>query len=114
MPIDSALRTTDLNQYLSSDYGGKVYKTVNNTYVDLDHYRVLRNAPSLSEGLARVDDDDKLIEVDTRLDNTPTHHFNRRLISNLLAVTVYFMQEPLWTGEVRLKPSLHHPLWRVN
>ena len=67
LPIDSALRTTDLNQYLSSDYGGKVYKTVDNKYVDLDHYRVLRHAQPLSEGLARVDDDDKLIEIDTRL-----------------------------------------------
>ena len=28
LPIDPALRTTDLNQYLSSDYGGKVYTTV--------------------------------------------------------------------------------------
>ena len=36
-----------------------MYKTVDNTYVDLDHYRVLRNAPPLSEGLERVDDDDK-------------------------------------------------------
>ena len=66
LPIDSALRTTDLNQYLSSDYGGKVYKTVDNTYVDLDHYRVLRHAQPLSEGLARVDDDDKLIEIDKK------------------------------------------------